>query len=120
MNISNLHPDDLPSSKATLVNELMYRQLEEATCKRFYQACTLIMRVLLSSCHWYFQINTSPLMLIMICYDVESYCHITNAIPQFVKKLKLFSHKSKIHLFSPEKEIPWSMEIQEILNDEAS
>lgn len=117
MNISNFHPDDLPSTKARLLTELMYRQLEEATCRRFYQACTPIMRVLLSSCHWYFQINTSPLMLIMICYNVESYCHITNAIPQFIQKLKLFSNNSKIHLFSPDKGMPWEMEIQEILDD---
>ncbi len=120
MNISNFHPDDLPSTKATLLTELMYRQLEEATCKRFYQVCTPIMRILLASCHWYFQINTSPLMLIMVCYNLESYYHINNVIPQFIQKLKLFSNNSKIYLFSPDKGIPWQMEIQEILDDEAS
>lgn len=118
MNISNIHPDDLPLKSATLLNELMYRQLEEATYRCFYQACSPLMRVLLSSCHWYFKINTSPLMLIMICYNVESYYNISNAIPQFIKKLKLFSNNSKIHLFSPDKGIPWEIQIQEISDEQ--
>ena len=112
--------DDLPPTGASILNELFYRQLEEATCRRFYQACGPIMRVLLSHCHWYFKINTSPLMLLIICYDIESYLHIVDAIPQLIKKLKQFSNKAKIHLFSPDyKGEPWEIEIEETSDDEA-
>ncbi|WP_392531662.1 hypothetical protein [Nostoc sp. C117] len=115
MNKSSLPADDMPPTRVTLLNELFYRQLEEATCRRFYQACSPIMRVLLSSCHWYFKINTSPLMLVIICYDTESYLYIVDAIPHFIKKLKQFSNKSKIHVFSPSHQgEPWEIEIEEI------
>ncbi|NEU83425.1 hypothetical protein [Nostoc sp. UIC 10630] len=88
--------------------------IEEATCRRFYQVCVPLMRVLLSNCHWYFKINASPLMLIIICYDIESYLHIVDAIPQFIKQLKQFSNKSKIQLFPPDnKGEPWEIEIEE-------
>lgn len=118
MNKSPLPADDLPPTGATILNELFYRQLEEATCRRFYQSCGPLMRVLLSNCHWYFKINTSPLMLIIICYDIESYLHIVDAIPHFIKQLKQFSNKSKIHLFPPDnKGEPWEIEIEETLGD---
>lgn len=119
MNKSSLPADDLPPSRATILNKLFYRQLEEATCRRFYQACGPILRVLLSNCHWYFQINASPLMLVIICYDLESYLHIVDAIPQLTKKLKQFSKHSKIHFFPPtDKGKPWEIEVEETLDDE--
>ncbi|MBE9003273.1 hypothetical protein IQ274_35235 [Nostoc sp. LEGE 12447] len=114
MNKSLFPADDLPPTGATLLNELFYRQLEEATCRRFYQVCVPLMRVLLSNCHWYFKINASPLILIIICYDIESYLHIVDAIPQFIKQLKQFSNKSKIQLFPPDnKGEPWEIKIEE-------
>ncbi|MEH1810348.1 MAG: hypothetical protein V7L28_34405, partial [Nostoc sp.] len=60
------------------------------------------------------------LMLLIICYDIESYLHIVDAIPQFIKKLKQFSNKGKIHLFSPDyKGEPWEIEIEQTSDDEA-
>ncbi|MEH2455921.1 hypothetical protein [Nostoc sp.] len=120
MNKSPLPADDLPPTKATILNELFYRQLEEATCRQFYQACGSIMRVLLSNCHWYFKINTSPLVLVIICYDIESYLNIVDVIPQFINKLKQFSNKAKIHLFPPDqKGEPWEIKIEETSDDES-
>ncbi|MEH2344258.1 MAG: hypothetical protein V7K22_21940 [Nostoc sp.] len=59
-------------------------------------------------------------MLLIICYDIESYLHIVDAIPQLIKKLKQFSNKAKIHLFSADyKEEPWKIEIEETSDDEA-
>lgn len=118
MNKSPLPADDLPPSEASILNELFYRQLEEATCRRFYQASDPIMRVLLSNCHWYFKINISPLMLVIICYDIESYLNIVDAIPQFIKNLRQLSSKAKIHLYAPNyKGEPWEIEIEETSND---
>ncbi|WP_335092655.1 hypothetical protein [Nostoc sp.] len=59
-------------------------------------------------------------MLVIICYDIESYLNIVNAIPQFIKKLKQFSNKAKIDLFPPDqKGEPWEIEIEETSDDEA-
>ncbi|SRR5579883_327917 len=115
-----LPPDDLPPVKATQLDSLLLRQLEEATGKRFYQSCGPITRTLLSSCHWYFTTKTSSLTLIIICYDIESYWQITNAIPHIVGKLKLFSDNAKIRLCPPtQKGIPWELKFNEILDDGA-
>ncbi|KYC41834.1 hypothetical protein WA1_17580 [Scytonema hofmannii PCC 7110] len=118
MNPSFLSPDDMPPAKATLFDQMLYRQLEETTSKRFYQTCGPITRALLSSCHWYFQTNADTLTLLIICYDVESYWHISNAIPSLLKRLKLFSNKAKMRLCPPtELGIPWEIEVNEISND---
>ncbi|GAB1542031.1 hypothetical protein NUACC21_47040 [Scytonema sp. NUACC21] len=95
-----LPPEDLPSQDLQL-DVLLLRQLEETVGKRFYQACGPIMRILLSSCHWYFTINAGTLTLLVICYDLESYWHIANIVPDIVKRLKLFSNSAKIRLCPP-------------------
>ena len=113
MNQSSLPADDLPPTEVTLLNELLYRQLEEAICRRFYQVCGPIMRVLLTNCHWYFQINTSSLILAIVCYDIKSYLSIVDTLPYLVKKLKLFSNNAKIHLFPPNhKGEAWEMAVE--------
>ncbi|NMG06816.1 hypothetical protein [Brasilonema sp. UFV-L1] len=120
MNKSSLPPDDLPPVRATLLDEIFYRQLEEATCQRFYQVCGPITRVLLSNCHWYFKTNAGLLTLVIICYDIESYWHLANAIPHLVKRLKQFSNNAKIHICPPpDKGKPWEMEVDEISDDES-
>lgn len=113
-----LSPDDLPP-KATLLDGLLLRQLEEAIGKQFFKACNSITRALLSSCHWYFQINAGTLILVIISYDIDSYSHIAKAIPQMVDSLKLFSNTAKIRFCPPsEKGIPWEMGINETPDEE--
>lgn len=115
---NSLHPDDLPPVQATQLDGLLLRQLEEATGKRFYQSCGPITRTLLSSCHWYFTTKASSLTLIIVCYDIESYWQMTNAIPHIVGKLKQFSDSAKIRLCPPtQKGIPWELRLDEILED---
>jgi hypothetical protein len=112
-----LSPDDLPP-RVTHLDELLIRQLEEAIGKRFFKACGLITRTLLSSCHWYFQINAGTLILVIITYDVESYWHITNAIPQMVDRLKLFSNSAKIRFCPPsDGGVPWEIALDEISDE---
>ncbi|MER3495331.1 MAG: hypothetical protein C4323_26240 [Mastigocladus sp. ERB_26_2] len=73
-------------------------------------------RILLSSCHWYFQINNGILTLIMICHDMESYRNVMKTVPHFVDKLKHFTNTAKITVSSPaNKEIPWVLSINNIL-----
>jgi len=118
MNKHFLPPDDLPPVNATLLDELLQRQLAEAIGKRFYQACGPISRVLLSNCHWYFKTNASPLTLIVFCYDIESYWHIVNATPQLLNRLKLFSNSAKIRLCPPtDKGAPWEIGLEETSDD---
>lgn len=117
MNKSSLHPDDVPPIKTTLLDELLHRQLSEATGKLFYQTISSITRVLLSHCHWYFQANTSPLVLIIICYDIENYWHVGDAIPQIVNRLKRFSNSSIIRIYPPsENQIYWEIGVNELNN----
>ncbi|MDZ8241528.1 MAG: hypothetical protein RMZ69_30985 [Nostoc sp. ChiQUE01a] len=116
MNKSCLPPDDLPSNQTIRVSEILFRQLEEAIKKSFFFACDNITRVLLSSCHWYFQINSGILTLIMICHDMESYRNIMKTVPYFAEKLKQFSNRAKITVTSPiDKGIPWVLSIDNIL-----
>ncbi|NMG22178.1 hypothetical protein [Brasilonema bromeliae] len=113
-----LSPDDLPPTRVTQLDELLLRQLEEAICKRFFKACSSMTRALLSNCHWYFQINGGSLILVIVSYDMESYWHIANAIPQIVNKLKLFSNTAKIRFCPPSKEgIPWEIAVDEISDE---
>ncbi|BAY79276.1 hypothetical protein NIES25_57600 (plasmid) [Nostoc linckia NIES-25] len=116
MNQSSLHPDDLPSHQTIRLSEMMFRQLEEATKKSFFLACDKMTRILLSSCHWYFQINSGILILIMICHDMESYRQIMKTVPHFAEKLKHFTNAAKITVSSPiDKGIPWVLSIDNIL-----
>lgn len=115
MSKPTLPPEDLPPVQATQLDELLLRQLEEAIAKRFYQACGPITRVVLSHCHWYFNTNSSALTLTMICYDMESYWHIDNAIPQIIKKLMLFSNNARIHISHPfNTGILWQIPVDEV------
>lgn len=117
MNKSYLHPDDVPPIKTTLLDELLHRQMAEVTGKLFYQALSPLTRMLLSHCHWYFQANTSPLVLIIISYEMESYSHVGDAIPQIVNRLKRFSNSSTIRIYPPsENHIYWEIGVDELNN----
>ncbi|MEH2182529.1 hypothetical protein [Nostoc sp.] len=116
MNQPCLHPDDLPSPKTIKVSEILFRQLEEATKKSFFLTCDRMTRILLSSCHWYFQINSGVLTLIVICNNMESYRNIMKTVPQFANYLKQFANRAKITVSSPiDKGIPWVLSIDNIL-----
>ena len=114
----SLPPDDLPPFQVTQFDALLLRQLEEATGRKFYQSCGSITRALLSSCHWYFTTKASSLTLIIVCYDIESYWQLTNAIPHIVGKLKQFSDNAKIRLCPPtDKGVPWEFRLNQISDD---
>lgn len=111
-----LSPDDLPTHKTRLMSEILLSQLEEVTKKRFYLACDRIVRILLSSCHWYFKVNSGILMLILICHDIETYQHIMTTVPHLAAKLKRFANLAKISISSPVNQgIPWIISINDIL-----
>ncbi|WP_414553115.1 hypothetical protein [Anabaena sp. CCY 0017] len=75
-------------------------------------------RILLSSCHWYFQINNGILTLILVCRDMKSYRNIMKTVPQFVEKLNLFANKAKITVSSPlDKGIPWVLSLDDSLSE---
>ncbi len=116
MNQPRLHPDDLPSRQTIKLSEILFRQLEEATKKRFFLACDRMTRILLSSCHWYFKINSGVLTLIMICNNMESYRNIMKTVPQFADNLKQFTNRAKITVSSPlDQGIPWVLSIDNVL-----
>ncbi|MBD6614999.1 hypothetical protein FNW02_03810 [Komarekiella sp. 'clone 1'] len=119
MNQLCLPPDDLPSHQTIRVSEILFRQLEEATKNSFFLACDKMTRVLLCSCHWYFQINSGILTLIMICHNMESYRNIMKTVPQFADKLKYFTNRAKITVSSPlDQGTPWILSIDNILPEE--
>ncbi|MBD2571238.1 hypothetical protein [Anabaena lutea] len=114
-----LSPDDLPSYKTTQISELLLSQLEEVTKKRFFLACNSVVRILLSSCHWYFKVNSGILMLIMVCHNIESYQNIMTTVPYLVETLKRFANQAKISISSPVNNgIPWIMIIDETLSED--
>jgi hypothetical protein len=107
-----LSPDDFPTYKTTQISEVLLSQLEEVIKKRFFQKCDHLVRVVLSSCHWYFKINGGILILMMICHDIESYQNIMTTVPYFADKLKLFANKAKISISSPVNNgIPWVISV---------
>ncbi|MEH2324944.1 MAG: hypothetical protein V7K32_15540 [Nostoc sp.] len=111
-----LHPDDLPSPQTIKLSEILFRQLEEVTKKSFFLTCDKMTRILLASCHWYFQINSGVLTLILICNNMASYRQIMKTVPQFADKLKQFSNRAKITVSSPvDKGIPWVLSIDNVL-----
>ena len=114
-----LSPDDLPSYKTTQISEILLCQLEEVTKQRFFLACNRVVRIVLSSCHWYFKINSGILMLIMVCNDIESYQNIMTTVPYFAETLKRFANQAKISISSPVNDgIPWVISIADILPEE--
>ncbi|MBH8551686.1 hypothetical protein I8751_04705 [Nostocaceae cyanobacterium CENA357] len=118
MNRPSLPPDDLPSHLTIQVSEILLRQLEEVTKKSFFLTCNRMTRILLSSCHWYFQINSGILTLIMICHDMKSYRNIMRTVPQFVEKLKQFANQARITISSPlDQGIPWVLSIDDTLSE---
>jgi hypothetical protein len=116
MNKPYLSPDDLPSQKTKQISEIWLTQLEEATKKSFFSVCERPVRMLLSSCHWYFKVNSGFLILVMVCHDIESYQHIMTAVPHLAYKLKRFANQAKISISSPVNQgIPWVINIDEVL-----
>ncbi|MBE9055164.1 MULTISPECIES: hypothetical protein [Sphaerospermopsis] len=114
MTKSHLSPDDLPTYKTTQISELLMSQLEEVTKKRFFLACENTVRIVLSSCHWYFKVNGGILMLIMVCHDIESYQNIMINVPYLADKLKRFANKAKISISSPVNNgIPWVISVDQ-------
>jgi hypothetical protein len=114
-----LSPDDLPSYKTTQISEILICQLEEVTKQRFFLACNSTVRILLSSCHWYFKVNSGILMLIMVCNDIESYQNIMTTFSYFAEILKRFANQAKISIISPVNNgIPWIVNIADILPEE--
>jgi hypothetical protein len=121
MNQPYLSPDDLPSHKTTLISELLLSQLEEATKKRFFLACDRTVRIVLSSCHWYFKIHSGILTLIMICHDIETYQNIMMIVPHLAEQLTKFANQAKISISSPVNQgIPWVIGVKDILSIEES
>ncbi len=115
----SLSPDDLPSPKTMQMSGIWLSQLEEATKKRFFLLCKPTVRILLSSCHWYFKVNSGILMLILVCHDIKSYQHIMTTIPYLAKQLKRFANQAKISVSSPVNEgIPWMTNINEVWTGE--
>lgn len=112
MTKSHLSPDDLPTYKTTQISEVLMSQLEEVIKKRFFLTCDSIIRIVLSSCHWYFKVNGGILMLIMVCHDIESYQNIMTSVPYLADKVKQFANKAKISISSPVNNgIPWVINI---------
>ncbi len=119
MNQPYLSPDDLPSHLTKQISEIWLRQLEEAIKQSFYQASIRMTRILLSSCHWYFKINTGILTLIMICPDIEVYQNIMKNVPQLANNLTRFANRAIISVTPPiDKGIPLFISIDEALSDE--
>lgn len=109
-----LSPDDLPSSRTTQISELLLSQLEEVIKKSFYQACDHQVRIILSSCHWYFKIHSGILTLMLVCHDIESYQNIMITVPHLAERLKRFANKAQISISSPVNNgIPWNMSVDE-------
>ena len=109
-----LSPDDLPTYKTMQISELLMTQLEEVTKKRFFLGCENKVRLLLSSCHWYFKVNGGILMLMIICHDIESYQNIMTRVPYLGDKLRRFANKARISISSPVNNgIPWVTSIEQ-------
>ncbi|NET00580.1 MAG: hypothetical protein F6K62_12300 [Sphaerospermopsis sp. SIO1G2] len=114
MTKSHLSPDDLPTYKTTQISEVLMSQMEEVTKQRFFLSCDHLVRVALSTCHWYFKVNGGILMLMMVCHDIESYQNLMINVPYLVEKLKLFANRAKISISSPVNNgIPWVMNVEQ-------
>ncbi len=119
MNQLNLSPDDLPTYQMIKLSGLWLSQLEEATKKSFFSSCDRLVRIVLSSCHWYFKVNGGILMLIMICHDLESYQNIMITVPHLANRLRRFANHARISLSSPiNNGIAWIIEVEETLSEE--
>ncbi|HLP90499.1 MAG TPA: hypothetical protein VK184_18185 [Nostocaceae cyanobacterium] len=115
MTKSNFHPDDLPPSRLTHADKMLLENLEVVVSSYFHANCGGIIRALLSHCQWHIQINSSDLILIIVCPEVETYLHIINAVPDIAKKLKGFSPRAIIRLCPPiDHGAPWDIGINEI------
>lgn len=110
-----LPPDDLPPESKTLNDQLLRRELEEFTTKRFFLACDRITQVLLSHCHWRISIKLLPLTLIIHCPDMETYWYILNDVPQLGNRLERFTNKAKIRVYPPTGQgAPFEVKVDEI------
>lgn len=116
-----LSPDDLPSHKTTQISGVLLSQLEEATKKTFFLCSKRTVRVLLSSCHWYFKVNSGILILTLVCHDITTYQQIMTTVPYLANQLKRFANQGKISIISPVNEgVPWMININEVWTGEDS
>lgn len=73
----------------------------------------------MSSCHWYFRINSGILILIVVCHDIEAYQNITSIIPQLAEQLRRFANKAIISISPPiANDIPSIINVEHLLSEE--
>jgi hypothetical protein len=108
-------PDDFlvqPSS-----DDALHQQLGEAIAKRFYQTCSGITQLILSSCEWQITKEADCLSLIVICANDMDYWHFISNLPEIESKIKQFTNHFKVQIFSSlTNRIPFEVEMAEIMD----
>jgi hypothetical protein len=107
--------DDLPPEKITNIDNLLRRQLEVSIGENFYSACSNKIKILLSSCEWYFSTNASATTLVINCPDLTTSWSILHRVIEIAIVLEKFSASSKIRISPPiHKGEPFEIRVDEI------
>lgn len=101
MNQPPLPPDDLPAAKATQLDRMLRRRLEESASQLFNQSCDPITQNWLSNCEWYFTTNAAALTLVINCPNLATNWYILNNIVTISSRLEQFSESAKIRVCPP-------------------
>ena len=115
MNEPSLPSDDLPAARSTSVDQMLRRELEEATSRCFYKACDRSLQNLLSSCDWYITTSCSTLILVIVCSNRVTNWRVLNNLVQIGNQLARFSIRAKMRVYPPiGRGTPFEMRVDEI------
>lgn len=94
-------PDDDQMSASSPIDALLYRQLDEAIARNFYDACDGMTQLILSSCDWQIVREGQTLSLVVHCTNDMDYWHFMGSLPQIERYIQQLTHHFKVRIFSP-------------------
>lgn len=115
MNHSSLLPDDVSPPELSEADKRLCRQLEEAMCRAFYEACDGVTQALLLHYEWRLVSNTEGLILLIANQDTAHYERILNNLRPLGNILKQFVPSARIRVLPPEQAgLPVDIRVDEI------
>jgi hypothetical protein len=109
-------PDDLPAAQPSSLDAILQHQLAKSVSQHFYESCTRITQILLTSCKWRLSPHANALILTITCPDAGTYWYITSHLKEIARQLAAFAGDARIRVLPPQGiGVPFEMGLDEIL-----
>lgn len=95
-----LDSDHLLPEEPTVSDQLLWRSLERALGKQFFEGCSGVLQGLLTSCVWHIQNQQLFATLVIHCPNSELSSRVINHLAEIAKVLERLTPYAKVHIHS--------------------